>query len=612
MCGIIGYFGKRQALDVLINGLKSLEYRGYDSSGVSVFDFGSGIKTIRAEGKILNLEKKIKQYNDVNGNIGIAHTRWATHGVPSEKNSHPHRDCSGDISIVHNGIIENHENLKDVLLSIGHSFDSDTDSEVIAHMIENFIDQGYSFVESFYKTLPHLHGTYGVVAISKNENKIIGARMGSPLVVGVGVNEYLIASDVTAIIKHTKDVIYLDDGEVVLIDDNNITIETTERLKLNKLVTEISWDYLGAQKNGQPHFMLKEIFEQPETIQNSIRGRIDFHNGNSVLGGLKDVECRLKEIDRIVIVGCGSAYYAGLIGEYLIEEISGIPVEVELASEFRYRKPILSKKTAVLAVSQSGETADTLEAIREAKRKNVLTLGIVNTVGSTIARETDAGIYNHAGPEIGVASTKAFVSQIVVLCLLALNLGRSNGNASKELGLNLIKSLTELPDNVQSIINDRNKIKNIAKSFLSVNNCFFLGRKFMAPIAYEGSLKLKEVSYIHAEGYTSGEMKHGPIALIDDGFPAIILCPKDSVYNKTLSNIEELNARKCPMICVTTTGNSDLNKFTKNVIYIPNISEYLLPVVATIPLQLFAYYASLEKGLNPDMPRNLAKSVTVE
>ncbi len=579
---------------------------------MSIIGVDGGMKTVRAEGRIVNLEKKIKQHSDIDGCIGIAHTRWATHGMPSENNSHPHRDCSGKISIVHNGIIENHEDLRSVLISTGHGFDSDTDSEVIAHMIENFIDQGYSFVESFHKTLSHLRGTYGLVAVFKGENKIIGARMGSPLVVGVGVNEYLIASDITAIVKHTKDVIYLDDGEVVLIDGGDIAIETIDRLKIKKSVTEISWDYLGAQKNGQPHFMLKEILEQPETVQNSIRGRIDFHKGTAVLGGLKDVECKLKEIDRIVIVGCGSAYYAGLIGEYLIEQIAGIPVEVELASEFRYRKPILSQRTAVLAISQSGETADTLEAIREAKRKNVLTLGIVNTVGSTIARETDAGVYNHAGPEVGVASTKAFVSQVVVLCLLALYVGRENGNFSKKEGLELIKSLTELPKNIKGLLKSKDYIKDVAKQFSDINNCFFLGRKFMAPIAYEGSLKLKEVSYIHAEGYTTGEMKHGPIALIDEGFPAIVLCPKDSVYTKTLSNIEELNARKCPMICVTTSGNTDLDKFTNNVIYIPNISEYLLPVVATIPLQLFAYYVSCEKGLNPDMPRNLAKSVTVE
>ncbi|PJE76431.1 glutamine--fructose-6-phosphate transaminase (isomerizing) [Candidatus Uhrbacteria bacterium CG10_big_fil_rev_8_21_14_0_10_48_16] len=607
MCGIVGYVGSRQATPILMNGLSVLEYRGYDSAGICVQN--GRLTTIRAEGKLVELEKKVKRFES-HGTCGIAHTRWATHGVPEERNAHPHRDCTGSIALVHNGIIENYQELKADLMSTGHLFSSDTDSEVLAHMIEERMKNEMPLLQAVEDTLAHVRGTYGLVVVSKDvPQTLIAARMGSPLVIGVGEDEHYIASDPSALIAYTKDVIYLDDGEIAVVTSEGVHLNGSPSALTGSRQSKIDWDVEETTKGGHPHFMLKEIMEQPKVIEDSLRGRMDLIHGRCILGGLEGIQDRLAQIDRIVIVGCGSAYYAGLVGEYLIEEIAGIPVEVELASEFRYRKPLISERTAVLAISQSGETADTLEAIREAKRKHALTLGLVNTVGSSIARETDAGVYNHAGPEVGVASTKAFVSQLTTLTLIAIYLGQLRGVHERTHAL--LAGLAELPKQVQEILDHREQILEAVTSLGSTEHCLFLGRKFHAPIAYEGALKLKEVSYVHAEGYTSGEMKHGPIALIDKSFPSIVLCPKDSMFEKTWSNIEELKARGGMIIAITTDRES-VGSLVDACIEIPQTLEELQPILSVIPTQLLAYEMAVARSLDPDKPRNLAKSVTVE
>ncbi|MBT5808020.1 glutamine--fructose-6-phosphate transaminase (isomerizing) [Candidatus Uhrbacteria bacterium] len=609
MCGIIGYVGSKQATPILLKGLKALEYRGYDSSGLTVQS--DRLVTVRAVGEVSELVERV-QHVRTQGTAGIAHTRWATHGIPSVENAHPHADCAGGISVVHNGIIENHIELREELIARGHVFASETDSEVIAHLIEERLSDCRPLFAAVRESLARVRGTYGLVVISKEiPQTLIAARMGSPLVIGVGDGEYFIASDPSAIIEQTKDVIFLDDGELAAVTSEGVSLMSLDAQEIQKETQQLDWDIETATKEGNPHFMLKEILEQPQVIENSCRGRIDLIEGRAVLGGLKEVEDRLREIDRVVIVGCGSAYYAGLVGEYLIEDLAGIPVEVELGSEYRYRKPIITERTVVLAISQSGETADTLEAIREAKRKNALTLGIINTVGSSIARETDAGVYCHAGPEIGVASTKAFVSQLAVLSLVGVYLGQLRGSLSDRNAGATLAALYELPDQVQEILNDRNLVTQTAKKYSSIENCLYLGRSFHAPIAYEGALKLKEVSYVHAEGYSSGEMKHGPIALIDQGFPSIVLCPEDSVFEKNCSNMQELRARRGPLIGITTKG-AQIDHLVDARIDIPKTIECLQPILSTIPLQLFAYEMAIARKLNPDKPRNLAKSVTVE
>lgn len=618
MCGIVGYIGKRKALPILVDGLKRLEYRGYDSAGVAVLD--RDIEFSRAAGKISALEDELRTFNHVNGLIGIAHTRWATHGPPTKKNAHPHKDSHGKIALVHNGIIENYSELREELKTKGHVFLSDTDTEVLAHLIEQTLeDEGNGhkrtaddFLHAVRLSLKRVCGTFGIAVISSDfPDVLITARLGSPIVIGVGDDEYVIASDASALISHTKNVIYLDDNEICAISRNGYHIASLENQVVSKTIEEIEWGAEEVQKNGQPHYMMKEMFEQPEVLLNSMRGRVDKENGLAVLGGLQDVGNRLREIDRIIIVACGSAYYAGLVGEYMLEEYAGIPVEVELGSEYRYRKPVINQNTAVLAISQSGETADTLAAIREGKMKGALTLGIVNTVGSTIARETDAGVYNHAGPEIGVASTKAYISQLTILALFTLFLGRQR-NMSAVTGKRIVEELQLLPEKIQSILDQREQIRDIALSYKDTKNAFYIGRKYCAPIAYEGALKLKEISYIHAEGYTAGELKHGPIALIDETMPSIVVCPKDSVFEKTKSNMEEIRARSGKLVAITTEGNTGIEDIANDVIYIPKSLEMLTPILATIPLQLFAYYIAVEKGNDPDKPRNLAKSVTVE
>ncbi|TAK97036.1 glutamine--fructose-6-phosphate transaminase (isomerizing) [Patescibacteria group bacterium] len=614
MCGIIGYIGKQNAAPILIEGLKRLEYRGYDSAGLAIVSQvggknGSSIVAVKSVGRVANLENKVSE--QLEGVVGIAHTRWATHGKPCDRNSHPHSDCNGKIWLAHNGIIENYQELKDILIRKKHVFKSETDSEVIAHLIEEF-GKKYDFKKSVLESLKLLRGTYGLAIIHRDEpNKMIVARLGSPLVIGVGSNENVIASDVSAIIRHTDQVVYLEDGEVAVITPDNYEVFSVKNRAVSKEVTKLDWSIEKAQKHGFDHFMLKEIFEQPETIQNATRGRLVVPEGRAKLGGLRHVADQLRGIEKIVIVSCGTSYYAGLVGEYMLEEYAGIPVEVEYASEFRYRKPILNDKVAVLAISQSGETADTLAAIREAKEKGALTLGIVNTVGSTIARETDAGTYNHAGPEIGVASTKAFTSQLSVFVLLTLMLGRQRG-MSFVMGQRIATEMAKIPKQIEKMLKTSKDIKKIAKKYLKYQNFLYMGRKYNYPIALEGSLKIKEIAYVHAEGYPSGEMKHGPIALIDKNFPSIFVTPKDSVYEKNLSGMQEIKARGGKIIAIATEGDKAIQKIADDVIYIPKTLEMLTPLLSVIPLQLLAYYVGVGRGYDVDKPRNLAKSVTVE
>lgn len=602
MCGIIGYLGKKNATPILLEGLRRESYRGYDSSGLVLIG-SKGPICIKAVGKLENLEDKLNGLS-LEGCVGLGHVRWATTGEVSESNAHPHCDCKKGIWLVHNGIIENYQTLKAKLESEGHKFSSQTDTEVIVHLIEKFF-QG-NLEEAVRKALPYLKGTYGIAVISKDDpNKIVAARLGSPLLLGLGNNEYLIASDPSAIIAHTNKVIYLDDGEIVTVSPDNFFI-----LK-EKKPEQIGWDLEDVQKGGFPHFMLKEIMEQPDSLLHTLQGRLMMEEGKVKLGGLDPVRKKLAEIERINIIACGTAYYAGLIGEYMLEEYAGIPTEVDLASEFRYKKPILDKKTAIIAISQSGETADTLAALKEAKEKGVMSLGIVNTVGSSVTRETDAGIYNHAGPEIGVASTKAFTSQLATLALLTLFLGRQR-QLSLVMGQRIVKELFRIPELVKKVLENNSKIKELAEKYQDSKNFFFLGRKYNLPVALEGALKLKELSYIHAEGYGAGEMKHGPIALIDEDFPTFALALSDSVYDKVVSNIEEIKCRKGRILVLATEGNQEIKKLTEDVIYIPKTLEMLTPILSVIPLQLFAYHIAVLRGCDVDKPRNLAKSVTVE
>ncbi len=609
MCGIIGYIGKQKATPILIKGLKRLEYRGYDSAGLAVVN-GGKIFEAKAVGKVAELENKINE-KDISGPVGIAHTRWATHGRPSGRNSHPHSDCKKEIYLVHNGIIENYKELKEKLAKKGHKFTSETDSEIIAHLIEEF-NKKFDFKSAVIEALKLIKGTYGLAIINKNDpGKIIAARMGSPLAIGLGHNENIIASDVSAIVRHTDRVIYLDDGEVAIVASENYRVINIKKKKVEKKITKLDWSVEKAEKGGRAHFMLKEIFEQPQAIEDAIRGRLAVQEGMAKLGGLRDAADKLREIEKIIIVSCGTSYYAGLIGEYMLEEYAGIPVEVEYASEFRYRKPILGKNTAVIAISQSGETADTLEAIREAKNKGSLALGIVNTVGSTIARETDAGVYNHAGPEIGVASTKAFTSQLSIFALLTLMLGRQR-EMSHVTGKRIAGEMAKIPRLINGMLKKSANIKKIARKYVKYKNFLYLGRKYNFPIACEGALKIKEISYVHAEGYPSGEMKHGPIALIDPAFPSIFIAPKDSVYEKNISGMQEIKARGGKIIAIATEGDKAIKKLADDVIYIPKTLEMLTPLLSVVPLQLFAYYVGVGKGYDVDKPRNLAKSVTVE
>jgi len=608
MCGIFAYTGNkgREAGKLLVDGLVSLEYRGYDSAGIFTPQSGS----VKTSGAVAELRKKIPA--GFEGKSGIAHLRWATHGEPTEVNAHPHSDCIGEIWVVHNGIIENFKELKRRLQDAGHEFVSKSDTEILAHLIEEHLKKEKNFEKAAFKALNEIRGTYGIALQYKGEpDKLIAARMGSPIVIGIGDGERFIASDPSPIIPHTKKVVFLEDGEVAVLTPDGHSIQKLDETGVVRDATDIDWSAEEAQKGGYEHFMLKEIMEGPEVMVNTLRGRLIDEDGRAKLGGLERVADELAQVERIIITACGTAYYAALVGEYMLEEFAGIPVEVELASEFRYRSPILNQKTALIAISQSGETADTLEAVREGKRKGATTLGIVNAVGSTIARETDAGVYNHAGPEVSVASTKAFLSQLTALVLFTLFLGRQRG-LSEEKAKEIIAELKALPAKVQKILDGAPNIQKTAKKYAKYRDFLFIGRKYNFPIAYEGAIKLKEISYIHAEGYGAGEMKHGPIAMIDESFPTFAIATRDAVYDKMLSNIEQLKARKGPVIALATEGDDEVEKIADDVIYVPQTIEMLSPILNVVPLQLFAYYFALEKGLNVDRPRNLAKSVTVE
>jgi len=611
MCGIVGYIGKQNDPRIGLEALKRLEYRGYDSSGIAVFnDEKNDIFSEKAVGKIIELEKKVP-WDKISGSTLVMQTRWATHGAPTFKNAHPHTDCKKNIYLVHNGIIENHKQLKDKLIKKGHKFTSKTDTEVLPHLIEEY-SANYTLEEAVRRALQLVKGTYGIAVISKKDpGKIVAARMASPLLIGVGRGEYMVASDPAAVLSHTKKVIYLEDGDIAVLTKEGFRIADLARVAQERPEQDLEWGIEEAQKGGYPHFMLKEIFDQPESLENSIRGRLIQDEGLAHLGGLERVKDRLRTIDKIRIIACGTAYHAGLVGKYMIEEYAGIPCEVDFASEFRYRKSILDKNTAALFISQSGETADTLAALREAKEKGALCLAIVNTVGSSIARATDAGIYNHAGPEIGVASTKAFTSQLAVLALLTLYLGRSR-SMSLVFGERIAREIVRLPQLTKSALRQNDHIKKIAQKYKNFPNFIFLGRKYNYPIALEGALKLKEISYAHAEGLSGGEMKHGHIALIDKNFPTVAICMKDSVHDKMLSNIEEIKARGGAVIAITTKGNTKLRNIADDIIYLPKVREVLSPIITTIPLQLLAYHIAALRGRDVDQPRNLAKSVTVE
>ncbi len=608
MCGIVGYIGKNRAVPVLIDGLKRLEYRGYDSAGLAFFE-NSGLIIKKTKGKVRDLEELLKN-SSYSGTAGIAHTRWATHGVPNRINAHPHTDCNGEITIVHNGIIENYSALKKYLENRGHVFKSDTDTEVIAHLIE----ENYS--GSLFDTLPaalaEVEGTYGLAVISKKEpDRIFAARKGSPLLIGKGKDEFFIASDVAAILRYTNEIIYIEDDEIVELKRDGFSVKSTSNKKVSKKVQQISWNLDMIEKEGFPHFMLKEIFEQKTSLRNTLRGRLNHEEGTVRLDGLLEYTNQLKNSSRIIITACGTSWHSALIGEYLIEELSGIAVEVEYASEFRYRSPIINEGDIVFVISQSGETADTLGAMKEAKRKGAIVLGICNVVGSTIARESDAGVYIHAGPEIGVASTKAFTSQVLVLAMIALMLGRMK-NLPLESGIKIAKALGEIPDLVERVLKKDEEIKEIALSLSKHSNALYLGRGYNFPVALEGALKLKEISYIHAEGYPAAEMKHGPIALIDKNMPVIVIATKDAVYEKIMSNIAEIKARNGSVISIVTRGDEKIKELSDGIFEVPETMTFLSPIVNVIPLQLLAYHVAMERGCDVDQPRNLAKSVTVE
>ncbi len=607
MCGIVAYVGNQTAREVLLEGLKRLEYRGYDSSGIAILK--SPPYLARAVGKVAALEHRVSQEHP-DGHIGIAHTRWATHGKPTEANAHPHRDCSGKIFLVHNGIIENYQALKKQLAAQNHKFTSETDTEVLAHLVESNY-QG-NLEAAVQKSLLLVQGTFGIAVIhSAHPDEIIVARRGSPIVLGIGDKESLAASDVSALAQHTQRVVYLEDNEVARLEPGRFSITTLDNRAVSRETTALEMGAEAMDRGKFPHFMLKEIFEQPEAVENALRGRVSHAEGVAKLGGLESVMDRLQQARHLIIISCGTSYYAGLFARYVIETLTDLTVETELASEFRYRKLNLRQNTVVLAISQSGETADTLAALREAKRKGALVLGLVNVVGSSIARETHAGVYSHAGIEVGVASTKSFISQLTILTLIALLLGRSR-DLSYEEGSCILRGLEAVPDQIRGILAQSELIQQLAQKYSKAEHFLYIGRKYQYPIALEGALKLKEIAYIHAEGYAAGEMKHGPIALIDPSFPTMALAPEDGSFEKVLSNIQEIRARDGRIIAVTSAGNAKLGSLVDDVIEIPRTHEILTPLLTVVPLQLFAYHCAVLRGCDVDKPRNLAKSVTVE
>jgi glucosamine--fructose-6-phosphate aminotransferase (isomerizing) len=612
MCGIVAYIGKQEAYPILIKGLKRLEYRGYDSAGVALLN--EGITVYKKAGKVSDLEQSVGNQN-TSSHVGIGHTRWATHGEPNDRNAHPHLSQDGDLAIIHNGIIENYASLKEELIKRGHTFKSDTDTEVLVHLIEDVKKKmDVSLQEAVRIALSEVVGAYAIVVLSKNDhNMLIGARKGSPMVVGIGKDgEYFIASDASPIIEYTKNVYYLDDNEIVYIENGEMTVKTIDNVVRTPYIQELEMNLEALEKGGYEHFMLKEIYEQPRSIIDNFRGRIRLNNAQIVMAGVDQFEHKFKNLPRILIVGCGTSWHAGLVGEYLFEEFARIPVEVEYASEFRYRNPVVNENDFVIAISQSGETADTLAAIQMAKEKGATIFGVCNVVGSSIPRATHAGAYTHAGPEIGVASTKAFTAQVTVLTLMALSIAQKRGTITQSRMRDVLTELESIPSKIEKVLQLNDYIKTIAEQYKDARNFLYLGRGYNFPVALEGALKLKEISYIHAEGYPAAEMKHGPIALIDEEMPVVVVATKDSIYEKVISNIQEVKARKGKVIAVVTEGDDKVKDMADYVIEIPEVEESLAPLVTTIPLQLLSYHIAVMRGCNVDQPRNLAKSVTVE
>lgn len=612
MCGIVGYLGDKQASDIIIKGLERLEYRGYDSAGIAVLNNELTIK--KGKGKVQNLKQMLDK-ESAHGTIGIGHTRWATHGAPNDINSHPHVSESGKVALVHNGIIENYTSLKKELQNKGRAFKTETDTEVIAQLIEEIYENGneVTFEQAVQLALKQVVGTYGLAILNVEEpDQLIVARKGSPLLLGIGDGEMFVASDASPIVEHTKKVVYLDDGEMAIVTKDNYQVKTIEDVSLTKKVHELAMSVEEIEKSGYPHFMLKEIFEQPRAISDCLRGRLDVENHSVQLGGIADVLDQLVDAKRLIIAACGTSWHAGLVGEYLFEHLAKLPVEVEYASEFRYREALIDEDDVMLVISQSGETADTLAALRTAKERGALTLGVCNVVGSTIARDTDAGVYTHAGPEIGVASTKAFTTQVSVLAMMAILLGQRREVIDEEYANRLIEELDKIPGKVEQILEQDESIKEIAKLFTYAPNFLYLGRTYNFPVALEGALKLKEISYIHAEGYPAAEMKHGPIALIDEMMPVVVIAATDHTNEKMISNIEEVKARKGRIISITGEENDDVVDLSEFYCAIPETEDCLSPLLTSIPLQLLSYYVAVNRGCNVDQPRNLAKSVTVE
>jgi len=608
LCGIIGYVGHREAVSLVLEGLQRLEYRGYDSAGFACIDRGKLVLE-KAAGRISQFIAKLGDALPT-ANLAIAHTRWATHGAPTDENAHPHKDCRGGIALIHNGIVENVAALRAALAEHGHSFRSETDTEVLAHLIEHVYDG--SLERAVATALKEVQGAYGLAVISTAEpDTIVAARQGSPLLIGVGEDEYFVASDASAVLKYTRSVVYLDDGEIAVLGKHGYQITDLETAPIEKEVSTVDWDLAKIERGGFTHFMLKEIMEQPESIRNTLRGRLLEEEGSARLSGLNLTDAELSEFHRLVLIACGTSWHAALIGEYMLEELARVPVEVEYASEFRYRNPVVDQRTLAVGISQSGETADTLAALKEARKRGARTLGIVNVVGSTIAREVDGGIYIHAGPEIGVASTKAFTCQIVAMALLTLRLGRQRALSVLQ-GREIVDALRKLPDQVASVLASASEVERIAGRFVRAPNALYLGRGYNFPVALEGALKLKEISYIHAEGYPAAEMKHGPIALIDEMMPVIFVAPQDGVYSKILSNLEEVKARGGRVLAVVTEGDDQISRLADHVFTIPSTIDPLTSVLSVLPLQLFAYYVAVMRGCDVDRPRNLAKSVTVE
>jgi glucosamine--fructose-6-phosphate aminotransferase (isomerizing) len=614
MCGIIGYIGSKPAPSIILEGLRRLEYRGYDSAGLCVINNGR-FELRKKTGRINDLAAVLRK-QPAKGNTGIGHTRWATHGPPTDENAHPHLDQSSKIAVVHNGVIENHQQLKERLLAKGHKFSSQTDTEILAHLIGEYYKpdgkDGVPLADAVRRALKEVIGTYGIAVVHVDHpNVIVGARRGSPLLIGVGRDENFLASDVSAIIAHTRRVVYLNDLEIVTLTRDDFQVSTIEAAAVSPEIKEVEFASEDAERGKFPHFMLKEIFEQPQAVQNALRGRISYEEATARLGGLSLSPAELRAVDRIIYIACGTALHAGMIGEYLMEDLARVPTEWEYASEFRYRNAPVEKHTLVFAISQSGETIDTLGAVRESKRRGHRTLGVVNVVGSTIAREVDGGTYMHAGLEIGVAATKTFTSQTTIMTLLAVLMGRMRHLAATR-GTEILKELEQIPAKMERILKQNDAIAAIAKKYCEANSFLFLARQYNYPVALEGALKLKEISYIHAEGYPAAEMKHGPIALVEPRTPSVFICPKNAVYEKVMSNIEEVKARKGPVIVVATEGDDEIRQKTDDVMFIPSTLDCLEPLLTVVPLQLLAYHIAVLRGCDVDKPRNLAKSVTVE